>query len=231
MIQKNFKPINVLVLGGWVLAAVVSIRPMLWRPIPGSQLYSADRISQFSVLGEVKPGGIVLLGDSHIDRGEWSELLEVCNVYNRGIGGNTVGGVLDRLSEAIYGKPAVAILMVGFNDLAKGLDPTSIADNYEALVTDIPKVAKDSLIVINAVFPVNSSIYRGDVNNQKIALLNSKLKELAARHSAIFLNITPQLVDEDGNLSANYTNDGIHLNGSGYIQWAHAIKDLLKQKE
>jgi len=35
------------------------------------------------------------------------------------------------------------------------------------------------------------------------------------------------MLSDDGKLDPNLTNDGLHLNGNGYIVWKNIIKDYL----
>ena len=61
---------------------------------------------------------IVFLGNSITAGGnDWSERLNIPNIKNRGIGGDTTDGVIARLDEIIYFKPKAVFLLIGINDL------------------------------------------------------------------------------------------------------------------
>jgi lysophospholipase L1-like esterase len=60
-----------------------------------------------------------------------------------------------------------------------------------------------------------------------IKAVNSNLEELARENSVIFLNIFPEFLNEQGKLSKQYTNDGLHLLGDGYLHWASLLKKYI----
>ena len=70
--------------------------------------------SQFEHL-EIQAGDVVFLGDSITEGGAWDELFPGVPVRNRGIGGDTTSGVLDRLDQITRGRPAKVFLKIGTN--------------------------------------------------------------------------------------------------------------------
>ena len=84
------------------------MKPLLARSI-------AMRRSQFEALPKVADA-VVFLGDSITEGGVWDEWFRELLTLNRGIGGDTVGGVLDRLDSALY-EPRAISLLIGTNDL------------------------------------------------------------------------------------------------------------------
>jgi len=77
--------------------------------------YYYHKKSQFEFLANSDDYKIVMIGDSITDGGLWDELLKNNLVQNRGIGGDTTDGVLDRLSS-INQKIEIAFIMIGIND-------------------------------------------------------------------------------------------------------------------
>ena len=63
------------------------------------------------------PRLFVFLGDSNIEYGLWNEWFPALPSINRGIGGDTVKGVRQRLDSAIN-EPIGVSLVIGSNDLA-----------------------------------------------------------------------------------------------------------------
>lgn len=151
-------------------------------------------------------GQVVMLGDSLTAQNEWGEWLP--GAINRGINGDTVRGVRRRLSISVPEDAARIYLMIGINDLRRGADAGAVAEEYAALIQAIgPRVV------------VQSTLYtRNKALNARVATLNARLRELCASGACRYLDLNPSLAPE-GVLSADYTVDGIHLNGDGYRVW------------
>ena len=52
--------------------------------------------------------------------------------------------------------------------------------------------------------------------NEKINLANEKVKKLANIHGAKYIDVNASLKDSNGNLKAEYTIEGMHINKDGY---------------
>src|SRR5579864_8146786 len=95
----------------------------------------AMRASQFALLPTTS-GRVVFLGDSITDHGAWAEWFPELDAVNRGIGGDTVGGVINRLRTSVH-QPCAVSLMIGTNDLTgSGISrkPDQIAAQLETLL-------------------------------------------------------------------------------------------------
>ena len=66
---------------------------------------------------KLKSADIVFLGDSITHEGSWEEYFLECQTVNRGINGDTVQGVIDRLPDVLALEPKKLFLMIGVNDL------------------------------------------------------------------------------------------------------------------
>lgn len=52
--------------------------------------------------------------------------------------------------------------------------------------------------------------------NPKIAEVNAAVKKLAEKYHAKYMDINDSLKDENGNLKAEYTIEGMHIKEEGY---------------
>jgi lysophospholipase L1-like esterase len=59
----------------------------------------------------------IMLGDSITQEGNWNELLGGVKVINKGIGGDTSVGVLNRFDRSINESAHTVFVMIGINDL------------------------------------------------------------------------------------------------------------------
>ena len=160
---------------------------------------------------------IVFVGDSLIADGPWSELY--CPIKNRGIGGETTSGLLDRLDEVTESHPRKIFLLVGTNCLADDVPVAQVVRNYRKLLERIRRESPQTQVFVISVLPVNQRVTHGPVHdNATIRELNVRLRDLAGKfESVIFLDVFDALTDASGNLRKDLTTDGLHLNLDGYL--------------
>jgi lysophospholipase L1-like esterase len=167
---------------------------------------------------------IDFVGDSLIGDGPWAELFS--EVHNRGIGGDTVAGVLGRLDEVLEGHPRKVILLVGTNDLAAAVPDSQYLRHYRTLLERIRKESPGTAITVLAILPLNPSFpTKFTYDNARVVETNRQLKAMVAEFPGVrFLDLAPLLADDAGNLRREFTADGMHLNLDGYL----AIREALK---
>ncbi|WP_427160823.1 GDSL-type esterase/lipase family protein [Aliinostoc sp. HNIBRCY26] len=192
-----------------------------------ASVYYHHKTSQFEMLSHSNEN-IIFLGDSLTDEGEWLELLNNPKIINRGIGGDTIEGVLNRIDKILDLKPAKIFLMIGINDLAsqhKSL--TDVLIIYKVLLTKIQTESPHTKVIIQSLLPVNNE--KGFLyDNSLIMQFNAELKELAKEFSYEYIDIFSQLSDNKNQLDKKYTLDGIHLNGQAYLKWKETIEKYME---
>ncbi|BAZ09534.1 GDSL-like lipase/acylhydrolase domain protein [Calothrix sp. NIES-4071] len=185
--------------------------------------YYIHKTSQFELL-PIKLNTIIFLGDSITDEGEWTELLQNFNIQNRGISGDTTERILRRLDVIIKNHPKQIFLMVGINDLHmlnKSVEATLLG--YKQILMQFQEKLPNTEVFIQSVLPVNNNIYIYWTDNQKVIDLNGKLQDLATQYKYKYIDIYSHLLDTQEQLSAEYTSDGLHLNGKAYLIWKQII--------
>lgn len=183
-----------------------------------------ERTTLFNEL-PIPPDSIVFLGDSLTFRTEWSELFPRKNVINRGIGSDTTEGVLDRLDSVIAAQPRKIFLLIGVNDL-KIRSVSATIKSYSVIIDRIQTGSPNTEIFIQSLFPVNNSKYGNILTNDKIKKMNMKLRSLANSSGVHFIDLYSTFAKDD-QLPEEYTIDGIHLTGKGYILWRESIKEYV----
>jgi lysophospholipase L1-like esterase len=163
---------------------------------------------------------VVFIGDSITDQAPWEELFPSLKIANRGIPGDTAGGVLKRM-DGIYSTHAgKAFIMIGTNDIGIGAEVNDIVENYKNIINNL---AAHGMQVY-----VQSTILAGNQKaerNEKILALNNLLKKMADEHkSFVYIDLNEGLT-KDSVLEARYSEDGIHLNSAGYAAWKDMIKN------
>ncbi|MEI2578756.1 GDSL-type esterase/lipase family protein [Scytonema sp. PRP1] len=188
--------------------------------------YYLHKKSQFELLPK-SDLDIIFLGDSLTEEGQWSELLENPNIKNRGIGGDTTDLILNRLDTILASKPKKIFLMVGINDLlgigkaVKTIEQIILV--YSAILTEFQNKLPNTEVFIQSVLPVNNKTTRYWQDNNNILQLNLHLKNLAKEFSYQYIDVYSHLSDSAHKLDICYTEDGLHLNGRGYLKWKKAV--------
>jgi len=169
------------------------------------------------------PADVVFAGDSLIHHGPWAEFYS--DIRNRGIRGDTSAGLLARLDELIGGRPREVYLLIGTNDLAAKVPDAQIERNYRAILARIAAESPATRVVVLAVLPVNRGL-PGPPNhgNDRVLALNRRIEAMTAEFPSYrYVDLGPSVADASGNLRADFTEDGLHLNVDGYL----AIRDAL----
>ena len=116
--------------------------------------YYHQRVTLFNAIPATK-NDIVFIGNSITDGGEWIELFNDLRMKNRGISGDITAGVLNRINDVANRKPAKVFLMIGVNDLAKGLTVDSVVKNILLIASYLRQEAPSTKLFIQSIFPVN----------------------------------------------------------------------------
>jgi len=209
-------------LGGWSYA--------LYRFRNSEAGIYTHRKSLFEKLPE-RPGAVIMLGDSQTALCEWQELLgDSVRVLNRGISGDYMDGVWGRLDEVLRHKPLKIFLLIGVNDLFFGNKPEAIEARYREIVQKIRRESPDSELILQSVLPVNGAVRSLPAGNAEIQALNVRIAQIAKDYALPYVDLYSQLTDVSGNLSARFTDDGIHLNGTGYLVWKNELKKVMRDE-
>lgn len=178
----------------------------------------------------VQPGAIIFLGDSQTALCEWRELMgDSLQILNRGIVGDQVDGVANRLEEVLRHQPARIFLLVGVNDLLFGKTIPDIELRYRALVKKIRDDSPATQLILKSILPVNNTVKNTGIRNEQIWTLNTRIAQIARDETLPFVDICGALTDETGNLADRYTADGLHLNGHGYSVWKTQLEPFFKK--
>lgn len=164
---------------------------------------------------------IIFLGNSITDYCDWHELFGVANIKNRGIAGDDIYGVTERLTEVLDSYPKKIFLMIGINDIASGNAIEKIIVDYDKLITLIIRNSPKTELYIQSILPTDN---REAKKVADIIEVNKRLKILAAKYNLVYVDLFNLLKNEQNKLDTKYTFDGLHLNGAAYLIWKKAIE-------
>lgn len=189
-----------------------------------------EKIERFRKMNEtIEKGQIVCAGSSlmemfPVEKFVQEDKLDLV-IYNRGIGGFVTQELLDNIDVCILDlEPRRLFINIGTNDLS---DPAiSIEDmitNYDKILTIVQDKLPDIDIYMMAYYPINYDAATEEMKpcllirtNDKIAQANEAVRTLAKAHHAHYIDINAPLKDEQGNLKAEYTIEGMHIKEQGY---------------
>jgi len=191
----------------------------------------------------IKPGSIIFLGNSITEGYDLEQFYNNSEYINRGIAGDMTSGVLQRLDEIIARHPEKIVLLIGINDISRGIDNKEILNNYEKILKKIKNESPDTKVLVVSVLPVQNtfSFRRFLVNtayflsfvrpydiNGKIVEFNKDLRKLAKKYGYQYIDIHDNFTDPKGNfLNSEYASDYVHLNEKGYALMTKLLKPHL----
>ena len=177
---------------------------------------------------------IIFLGNSITNGGEWSELLNNKHVKNRGISGDICMGVYDRLDAILKGKPAKIFLLIGINDVSRGTSADTIVHRIGMITQKIKQESPKTKLYLQSVLPVTDhyKMFGGHTSRwQEVKKINEGLHRLDDREHVTYIDLYSHFVDEKtGKMNIEYTNDGLHLLGKGYLKWVDIVKPYINKK-
>src|SRR5688572_29153934 len=163
---------------------------------------------------------VVFMGNSITEA--WAPLFPTLfpgkEYIGRGIGGQTTPQMLVRFRQDVVAlRPKVVVILAGTNDIAGNTGPSSvemIQDNF-ASMAEIAK-ANGIRVVLLSVLPVDDYPWRRGLDPApKIMALNAWMKQYAADHGAVYVDLHSAMEDERHGLKSHLTSDGLHLSEAG----------------
>jgi len=182
---------------------------------------------------------IVLVGNQLIGGAEWHELLGNANVKSRNSWADVVDGLHSLAKNVAKKAPKQIVLLPSYNgkklekghNLSGAFNADSIVAYVDQAIKNIKEVSPNTEIVLQSLIPVNSTYekyadFKGSAKKVKAA--NKKLQKLAKKHNIQWVDVYPAMIDENGDLKAEFTNDGFKLMGKGYTAWGNVLKTVIK---
>ena len=147
---------------------------------------------------------------------------------NRGIGGDVTDGLLRRMDESIFAlEPKKVFINIGTNDISSpGYTRERLLAQYRKILEQIKARLPETEIYVLSYYPVNRALpgvdpeqvaaMFGARTNEELRAVNGELEALAAALGCTYIDVFDCLTDENGNLRAEYTIEGMHMYANGY---------------
>ncbi len=150
---------------------------------------------------------------------------------NQGISGETSAGLLHRLELFDDTRPDAIFVMIGINDLIRGVPDEDILENQRQIIRHLKAFHRRSHIVVQSILPhaAEQATWEGRerllaIPNRKIRALNQDLEAMAAEESVYYLDLYGLFADDNGNMQMDFSTDGLHLSPQGYVVWRTALQ-------
>jgi len=211
----------------FLLTAIGVQAQQSWDTIPVLPEHYRAKLEAFDRQKQ-SAGRIIFLGNSITEMGNFKILTGDTTVINRGIGGDITFGVLNRLTEVTRFKPSKIFILIGINDLSKGIPEETVLDNMFAIVSRIHTESPKTAIFVQSILPVNPTVKdfpKGYNVNEGLERINIQLRNIQKRLKYTFVDLHKSFVSADQLMDAKYTFDGLHLNAAGYALWMKILKD------
>lgn len=137
----------------------------------------------------------------------------------------TIGGEKYTLLEALaleeYGK---VYFSLGINELGYH-DDEGFYRNYGAAIDAIRALQPNAVIYIQGLIPLNEGRIRErngnkyNLTNEHLRAYNSLLKQIAEEKQVVYLDLYSEFVDENDELPAQASRDGVHLQKEFCQRW------------
>ncbi len=197
-----------------------------------------QKVRAFSDLNKfAKKHEIVLTGSSLCEQFPINEMLMSLGsdkiVYNRGIGGDVMGGLKKRLNESVFElEPKKLFINIGTNDIsAPDYSREKLFSDYKEILSEIKEKLPECKIYVLAYYPVNrelswftdEDIARvkntfGARTNEEIIAVNKELEKMAEETDCEYIDVFTCLLGENGNMKEEYCKDGMHIYPVGYLE-------------
>jgi len=189
-----------------------------------------QRIARFR--GEpMRTGGMIFLGNSLTEYGDWKRLLGDSDVVNRGIAGDNSFGMLGRLDEIIARRPRELFIEAGINDIAQDIPPGMVLANILVMMGRVRLACPGVEIYVVSVLPTNADARKEYPEvagkNAVVEDLDRALKEAVVERGGVFIDLRSAVMDGKGELDRKFARaDGLHLNAAGYGVWVGLMRKL-----
>jgi len=166
---------------------------------------------------------IVFVGDSITATGRWQEWFPDSNVIVEAASGDTTDKLMERLPAIVAAQPDVIILLIGANDFGANRSVENVVRSIEYFVATIRHDLPGARTLVQSIMP------RGREFAADIQDANRHLRQYAQTVHAQYLDLWPSLAMDDGELSAEYTDDRVHLSEAGYQAWLQELYPALER--
>ena len=181
----------------------------------------------------VDPDRVVFIGNSitkHWLRSD-KEFFTSHKYINRGIIAQTTPQFLGRFKEDVINLcPRIVVIGGGINDIAENTGRYDESFTLRNIISMVElSEAHNIKVILTSVLPATTFDWNLKVEGvpEKVKSLNKRIKEYADNNNITYVDYYSPLVDENNAFNPQYTEDGVHPNGNGYLIMKPLIHDAI----
>ena len=198
------------------------------QPAPESEAVDCSYFSDAAFVGDSRTDGFMLYSGIGAGRNLTSNGLSIFKLAEKKT--LTINGEKYTLLEALaleqYGK---VYLSLGVNELGLKND-SGFYNSYCEAIDAIRAIQPNAVIYIQGLIPLNEKQieeYNGNkfrLTNEHLRVYNDLMKRAAEEKQVVYLDLYSEFVDENGELPAQSSRDGVHLKKDACKQWLEYLK-------
>lgn len=167
---------------------------------------------------------IVFFGDSLMKNSDFREFFPEVSIVNLGLNGDTITGMMERVSMVAGVNPEKVFVYGGINVLRDSNIDVCVSD-YGRLLDALRDVLPDADIYVQSIIPVSEEVGNTyNISPDTIRTYNDGIKNEASMRDMSFVDIYP-VYEKDGLINMDYSEDGVHIKDEAYSLWADVIRD------
>ena len=185
-------------------------------------------------------GQIVFAGSSLCELFPVNEMLvnrgENMIVYNRGISGDTIPGYRQKINDCILDlQPKKLFINIGTNDMnPEEFDEAALISGYEELLNTVLEAVPGVKIYVLSYYPINEEMLQAQPwpcyrTNARVASTNAAVRAMCGRMGLKYVEVGKSLTDENGQLKAEWTMDGMHMYPEAYETVLDELMPYIKE--
>jgi lysophospholipase L1-like esterase len=187
----------------------------------------------------VAKADVVFMGDSITDmwpQPRFGEFFPGKNYVGRGISAQTTPQMLIRMRPDVVAlKPKAVVILAGTNDIAGNTGPMTDQEIEGNLASMAELATANNIkVIFTSVLPTSS--YHVAPNGvpqttqrplARIQAINSWMKKYAAEHKQLYVDYYSAMIDAEGMLRTELSNDDLHPNKAGYDIMAPLVEQAI----
>ena len=168
---------------------------------------------------------IVFFGDSITRGSDFRKTFPEKKIVNLGYSGDTLSGMVERVSMIKAMNPEQVFILGGINGLTNQ-NVERCATTYARLLDKVIEALPKAQIYVQSILPLSPEKAKVICTNETIKLFNQRIQALAAERGLPFIDLHALYV-KDGVMNPELTVDGIHLRPHAYERWAEVLQQYV----
>ena len=210
------------------------------QPAPETEPVENDYFKDAAFVGDSRTDGFLLYSGIKAGKNLTSNGLSIFQLKDKKV--LTIGGEKYTLLEALaMGEYSKVYLSLGVNELGFHNDE-GFYQGYCEAIDIIRSVQPNAIIYIQGLIPLNEgviaqTIKRDYLRNDRLRTYNQLMRKAAEEKQVVFLDLYSAFVDENEELPADASRDGVHLSKEYCQMWLEYLRrhtvdaDLLTKPE